>query len=289
MSNRVYEIVTEQMIKKLDEGIVPWHMPWKQDGSVPTNLISKKPYRGVNHMMLWGNTYASQYYVTFRQCKALGGSVRAGEHGHTVVFWKFFDAEGDDENNDEPRGETRKRIPMLRYYTVFNVEQCEIDPSKIPSVQLEDFDPIERCENVVASMPNAPAIREGEARAYYRPSTDTINMPKKGLFEGAEHYYATLYHELTHSTGHPSRLNRDNGEAENRFGSNDYAKEELIAEMGAAYLCAECHIDAPTIDNSAAYIQSWIRRFRQKPRLLVSAAGKAQKAADYILGTRLEF
>jgi antirestriction protein ArdC len=175
--------------------------------------------------------------------------------------------------------ENRKSI-LLRYYTVFNLEQCEGIESPEPVAAVN---PIEQCESILERMPNPPRI-EQDAQACYRPSIDTVGMPARAAFHSAEEYYSTLFHELTHSTGHPSRVGREGIMTHNPFGSDPYSKEELVAEMGAAMLCGVAGIESRTLGNSAAYLQAWINKLKSDSRLIVSAASQAQKAADYILG-----
>jgi len=203
--------------------------------------------------------------------------VRRGEHGSKVVFWKIDKYETEDAD-----GQTvAKTSAILRYYTVFNVEQCEgITASASDKV----INPIEECERIVAGMPNPPAMVQ--AGAWYRPATDTVGMPSRQAFGSAEEYYSTLFHELTHSTGHPSRIGREGIEKLNTFGSESYSKEELVAEMGAAMLAGIAGIERKTLSNSAAYLQSWIDVLKSDSRMVVFAASQAQKAADYIQGVR---
>jgi antirestriction protein ArdC len=285
----VYEIITDKVITKLQAGIIPWRRPWTQDGSAPVNFISKKPYRGANVFLLGMNDYPTQYYLTYKQARDKGGNVRKGEHGHTVIFWKFFRdgkaAEDGSEDTTGPRGgELHKHIPMLRYYTVFNIAQC--DGIEAPAVNAgPEIDPIAACDQIVAGMPTPPEIRHGVARAYYRPADDVVNMPQKTTFRNAPMYYATLFHELTHSTGHETRCNRAGITETAGHGSTSYAKEELVAEMGAAFLCGHAHIIDDTLENTAAYIQGWVSRFREQPKMIIHAAAAAQKAADFILNT----
>jgi antirestriction protein ArdC len=270
----VYSIVTEQILKQLESGVAPWHRPWSTH--IPKNLVSGRGYRGINVFLLASNGYGSPYWLTYKQATERGGHVRKGEHGSKVVFWKIGTREV--ENAD---GETdeRKSI-LLRYYTVFNVEQCEgiASPNAGPAVN-----PIEECERIVGQMPNLPAM-EQDGRAWYRPSTDTVGMPSRTAFNTSEEYYSTLFHELTHSTGHSNRVGRDGIEKLNTFGSESYSKEELIAEMGAAMLCGVAGIERKTLANSAAYLKSWIDVLKSDARMVVSAASQAQKAADYIQG-----
>jgi antirestriction protein ArdC len=269
-----YEIVTESIIKQLESGVAPWRKPWRTEP--PANFVSKKEYRGINIFLLASQGYGSRYWVTYRQAQTLGGSVKKGQHGSKVVFWKIN--EYGKENKETGETENRKSI-LLRYYTVFNLEQCEGIKSPEP---VQVIHPLEQCESIVRSMPNRPSF-EQDSRAFYRPSTDTVGMPARSAFDSAEKYYSTVFHELTHSTGHPSRIGREGIMEHNPFGSEDYSKEELVAEMGAAMLCGVAGVESRTLDNSASYLQSWINRLRSDSRLIVSAASQAQKAADYIL------
>jgi len=270
-----YEVVTESIIKQLESGVAPWRKPWRTE--MPANLASKKEYRRINVFLLASLGYGSRYWLTYRQAQTLGGSVRKGEHGSKVVFWKIDEYRKEDKETGET--ENRKSI-LLRYYTVFNLEQCEGIKSPEPARVIA---PLEQCENIVNSMPNPPGF-EQDSRAFYRPCTDTVGVPARTAFDSPEEFYSTLFHELTHSTGHPSRVGREGIMDHNPFGSEDYSKEELVAEMGAAMLCGVAGIQSRTLDNSASYLQSWINRLRSDSRLIVSAASQAQKAADYILG-----
>jgi len=269
-----YDVVTESIIKQLERGVAPWRKPWRTE--IPTNLVSKKEYRGINIFLLASQGYGSRYWLTYRQAQALGGTVRKGEHGSKVVFWKIDEYRKEKAETGEI--ENRKSI-LLRYYTVFNLEQCEGIKSPEPAPVIN---PIEQCESIVEQMPNRPKL-EQDSRACYRPSTDTVDMPARSAFHSAEAYYSTFFHELTHSTGHPSRIGREGIMNHNPFGSEDYSKEELVAEMGAAMICGVVGIDSQTLDNSAAYLQTWINKLKSDSRLIVSAASQAQKAADYIL------
>ncbi len=280
----VYEVITSRIIEKLEAGTVPWHKPWTGDG-MPKNLITKKEYRGVNVFILSASGYESPYWVSYKQAQELGGSVRKGEKGTPVVFWKWLTAKKENDETDE------KNFPMLRYYTVFHVSQCDgIDEKKIPALakRYNEFERLEACEAITAAMPKRPEIHHKEQRAYYSPTFDYVNMPRPETFDHTEEYYSTLFHELTHSTGHTSRVNRKGIDCPDgswsSFGSAPYAKEELVAEMGAAFLCGVCQIENKTIDNSAAYIKSWLRRFKDDKKMVIMAAAQAKKAADFIMG-----
>jgi antirestriction protein ArdC len=244
---------------------------------MPKNLISKKEYRGINVFMLAVQGYESPYWLSFKQAQELGGNVKKDEKGTPVVFWNWIN-EVDDEGKE-------KNIPFMRYYTVYNVAQCEnIDESKIPSIPVihNDFDHITECEAIIANMPNCPEIQQEKQRASYNPLSDIISMPRFDSFDTAENYYATLYHEAIHASGHQSRLNRLSNNISS-FGNEEYSKEELVAEMGAAFLCGFAGIENITLNNSAAYIQGWLNALKDDKKLVIMAAAQAQKAADYIL------
>ena len=271
----VYQIVTEQVIRQLESGVAPWRKPWRTD--VPMSLASLKPYRGLNVLLLASQGYASRYWLTFNQAAKIGGHVKKGEHGTIVSFWKI----GEYEQKDT--GEKRDSF-LLRYYRVFNLEQTEGIAEKLGLDKPEPRVPfIETCEQIVAKMPQRPRMEDSNA-AWYRPLTDTVGMPNKQKFGTAESYYATLFHELAHSTGHPSRVGREGMENVNSFASDSYSKEELVAEMSSAFLCGVSGISPAVIGQSAAYLRSWISRLKGDSRLLISAASAAQKASDYILG-----
>lgn len=281
----VYEIVTEKIMAELEKGIIPWQKPWTSEA--PKNLSSGKAYRGINLFLLAAAGYGSPYWLTYKQAAERGGNVRKGQHGTLIVFWKFDNVTRKSESEDSDEGSTTtggRRAPILRYYTVFNVEQCEgIDaPAPRPAVPS-----IEAAETIAAGYPNGPRMEQSD-KAAYSPSADVVYMPARNSFHAAEGFYSTLFHELAHSTGHTSRLNRFEGKV-SAFGSEDYSKEELVAEMTAAMLCGSCGIDR-TIENSGAYLRSWLKALKADSRMVVLAAAQAQKAADWIQGkTAAEF
>jgi len=272
----VYQIVTDRIIGMLEDGVVPWNKPWATGSDAPMNLVSKKAYRGVNVWLLSCAGFSSPYWVSYKQATELGGQVRKGEKSTPVVYWKMF------ETIDKDTKE-KKVIPMLRYYNVFNVSQCDGLNIPVTDEPQITFNPIEEAEKIVANMQKKPVITHSEQSAYYRRDSDIVNMPQKETFKGEAEYYSTLFHELTHATGHESRLGRFQNVV-SKFGDTNYAKEELVAEMGASYLCGVAGIVDRTIDNSAAYIASWLKRLKDDKKLVVSAAGKAHAACDYILG-----
>jgi antirestriction protein ArdC len=276
MKNDVYQIVTDRIIHLLESGTVPWHRPWRGGNQWPQNFITRKVYRGINLFLLNAAGFPSPYWLTFKQIQTLGGRIKKGEQSFPVVFWKMFREEDDAEE---------KRIPFLRYHRVFNAAQCEgINfPGVVADIPNSTFQPVATCEQVVSAMPKRPEINHSGVRACYSPALDIVTMPEARLFNSSESYYSTLFHELTHATGHLTRLGRKEVTEPHRFGSDPYSREELVAEMGAAFLCGHCGIENQTIDQSASYIQSWLRRLKEDRKLVVQAAAQAQKASDFIL------
>lgn len=270
--SKVYEIVTEKIIKKLEEGTIPWHKPWQSGEAV--NWKTQKPYRGINTMLLDPGEYAS-----FKQIQEAGGRIKKGQEGHIIVFWKWLNVE------DKDTGE-EKEIPYLRYYKVWEINQCEGLKSRRKDYIEYDHNPIKEAEKIVEGYRNCPPITFAPGRAYYIPSEDRINVPALKEYHKPEEFYSTLFHEMVHSTGHHSRLNRSGIVNIAAFGSETYSKEELVAEIGAAMLCTITGIEHATFDNSAAYIKGWLRKLKDDPRLIVNASAAAQKAADHIQGIK---
>ncbi len=285
----IYQLITDRIIEKLEQGVIPWKKPWTAGGA-PQNLISKKEYRGINIFLLDCAGYSFPYFLTYKQAQDRGGNVRKGEKGFPVVFWKMVQKKKSPDDPGPRPGEVSTKedtFPVLRYYTVFNVEQC--DGIEYPADwERRPLNPIPEAERIIQGMPNRPEIKHEQQRACYSPWFDYVNMPDKDSFVSDEAYYQVLFHELTHSTGHESRLKREGITDPTFFGSHAYSREELIAEMSATMLCGTCGIENSTIDNSAAYIQSWLGRLRNDKKLLVHAAGQAQKAADFILNRKWE-
>jgi len=278
-SNRptdVYTIVTNRIIEHLEKGVVPWRQPWA-DAGLPKNLVSGKPYRGINVWLLSTLNYPHNCFLSFKQVKELGGSVKKGEKAQEVIFWKWLEKE-----NEETK--EKEKIPMLRYYNVFNISQCEGIPiEKIPKQIERNNNPIDTCEKIINDMPKRPDIRNKEQRAYYNKLDDYVNMPRMETFNKSEDYYSTLFHELVHSTGHSERLYRKELLESRSMRSNKYAIEELTAEMGASYLKSYSGIPIEQLENNASYIQSWLEHLRKDKKFIVHASTQAQKATDYIL------
>ena len=275
----VYDKITERIIAMLETGTVPWRKPWQAKAGFPRNLVSGKPYRGINVFLLHAMSYESPFWLTFKQAQQLGGTVRKGEKACPVVFWKQLEIEDRESHEIE-------KIPMLRFYYVFNTAQCDgLKDIPAPVVETPLSAPT-KPEEIIAFMPQRPEIKYGMRKAFYSPAEDIIAMPDRERFENEAGFFSTLYHEAIHSTGHVSRLNRPTLTESAGFGSNPYCKEELIAEMGAAFLCGQAGIGESTLENSAAYLQNWLEQLQNDKKLIVQAAAQAQKAADFILGTK---
>ncbi len=280
MSNAAYEKVTAAIISALESGVVPWRKPWT--GMVPMNGETHRPYRGINSLVLGSCGNADPRWLTWNGVQRLGGKVRRGERSSPVVLWKFCEER-------DASGEVVQRVPFLRYFSVWNVAQCD-GLSLMPLsalIPITNHNPIAAAEAVIANMPQRPVIEHGQDAAWYRPGSDVVGMPGRERFRAIEAYYSTLFHELAHATGHSSRLNRQEVTRATFFGSEEYSREELVAEFAAAFLCNHAGIDS-TRDQSAAYVGSWLRALRDDGRMAVWAAGRAQKAADFILGVSLE-
>lgn len=285
----IYEKVTATILEALDKGVVPWRRPWRNvpgQTNLHTNLISKKAYRGVNQWLLEltaaSQGYSAPYWLSFKQAKEKGGQVRKGEKGTMVVFWKIMRHPTDEV--DSKGRKVVKTVPLLRFYYVFNVEQCDGVEAPAP-IEQPEFDPIEAAQTVVDEMPKRPTLRHGGNSAHYSPVLDYVQLPEPTSFKGPEHYHSTMFHELAHSTGHKERLGRV--KEWTTFGSDPYAKEELVAEMTAAMLCGVVGINT-THDQSASYIANWSKKIKEDDHLIISAAAQAQRAADFILGVTYE-
>lgn len=284
----IYEQTTDRIIASLEAGVVPWHKPWVDVGGQARNLNSNRVYRGINPFLLALTSLAEGYtdprWATFKGMKKKGGSIRKGEKGTRVIFWKLLEIKPKDDADEE---ETRK-IPILRDYVVFNVEQAEWEDG-IPALPEENLN--EDLEHDVAAeaivegyLLHGPELTIGGDSAYYSPHFDRVGLPELKQFESSEAYYAAAFHELTHSTGHESRLDRG---LKGDFGDEPYAKEELVAEFGAAMLSGVAGLDVEKTQD-AAYIANWLKALKDDHKLVVVAAAQAQKASDLILGTTFD-
>lgn len=274
----IYAEVTSRIMQQMESGVIPWRKPWIASGAAVSHATGK-PYSLLNQMLLG----RSGEYATYAQIQKAGGYVKKGEKASMVVFWKWIEQE------DEETGE-KKEIPFLRYYNVFHIDQCEGLTARhtkplltIPADQPET----KAAEEVIYEYLGREGVHmthEQGDRAYYRPATDTVVLPIRKQFMSTAEYFSTAFHELVHSTGHKSRLDRLDRVA--AFGSEDYSKEELIAEIGAAALVNHTGLETPdSFRNNAAYIQNWLQVLKDDKRFIVSAAGKAEKAVNLILGT----
>lgn len=277
----VYSIVTDRIIQALEIGVVPWQKPWVGTGAA-INYVSRKPYKGVNTLLL----DKPGEYLTFKQCESLGGKVKKGEKSNMIVFFTF--SERKETGSD---GEDKIiSFPVLKYYNVFHISQCEGIESKLTPPSPE-ADPLAEGENVINGYVARSGVGfetvKGSDRAFYRPSEDRVVVPHISQYKLIEEYYSTVFHELTHSTGHSTRLKRfgDKNDGIAAFGNDVYSKEELIAEIGSSMLMSIAGIErSETFQNSAAYLQSWLNVLKGDKRLIVTAANSAQKAVDLILG-----
>lgn len=274
----IYESITNKVIEQMEKGLIPWQRPWSGGLEGAYAYETGKPYSLLNQLLL-GREGA---YLTWKQIEKHGGKVKKGAKSNMVVFYKMTKTvevkivEGE-------KKEEEKLIPVLRFYTVFHVDDCEGIPSKGERPR-PVLSPIEGAEKIVSDYYGRESCKLNVTlsnRAFYSPSEDSVTVPKLEQYEVVEEYYSTLFHETTHSTGHSSRLNRN---LTGHFGSDSYSKEELVAELGAAFLCGKAGLDSEkAFKNSVGYIQSWIKKFKSDKRLLVSAASKAEKAVKYIL------
>ena len=274
----VYQEVTDRIIAELEKGTVPWNKPWSGT-DVPTNLYTGKPYRGANVFLLGFSPYSSRYWLGYNQAQYLGGYVREGETSTKILKWNVK------EIKDRFTGETTGSYMYPLFLSVYNAEQCSgLDT---PDASGPDVPPIEAAERIIEGMPCKPVIVHGNGGASYNPRTDMVAVPGSRMFTSREEYYSTLFHELAHSTGHPSRLNRQAAFG-NGFGSERYAKEELTAETAAAFLCARCGIERGTEGNAASYCGYWLGILRNDKKIFIQAASQGERAASYILGTDRE-
>lgn len=270
----IFQTVTDRIVAELENGVIPWRKPWQASGLAISHTTGK-PYSLLNQMLLG----RAGEYLTFAQVKQENGYVRKGEKSSIIVFWRWIEKE------DEETGETTE-IPFLRYYNVFHISQCEGIHAKYTQKLTETAKPDETAEAIIADYTAREGVmieHEQGNRAYYSPAMDKVVLPLIKQFAESSEYYSTLFHELTHSTGHEKRLNRLDAPA--HFGSEDYSKEELIAEIGASALVNHCGLETPnSFRNSASYIQGWLSVLKNDKRFIISAAGKAEKAFNYILG-----
>ena len=280
MNRDIYEAITARFIEQLKRGTVPWQKPWFG----VQNIVSRKPYRGINALLLGSTDYQSPFWISFRQALDLGGHVKKGEKSTPVIYYKILEKR-DEAGKVMLREDGRPaRIPFVRWANVFNLDQTEGIPAPTITANQGMSPPHERAAAIVENARLCPIHHAGFA-AFYSPTDDVIRIPAPSTFHSQEDYYHTLYHELTHASGHPSRLNREGVTERARFGSERYSKEELVGELGAAFLSNEAGIlDSVRFENSAAYLGSWVQKLENDPRIIVSAASQAQRSSDFIMG-----
>lgn len=275
-----YQQITDKIVDALEKGVAPWHCPWDRAAGMPHNGHTGHRYQGLNVFLCWASDFTDARWFTYNQVKKYGKShVRKGEKGTPIFKWLFVEKKETDEDEDGNEVEKTKTIPIIKGYTVFNYEQVEWDPENMPKgAELKDIDP-EAANAKAAEMIEAVGaeIRHGGARACYNPKKDVISMPLAGTFEDADSYWATLLHELTHWTGHETRCNRKLG---SRFGAEAYAAEELVAEMGSAFLCADVGIASRA--QHSGYIAHWIKMLKDDKYALFTAARLAREAVTLI-------
>jgi antirestriction protein ArdC len=269
----------DNIIAQLEAGVVPWRKPWTS--SFPTNLVSQKRYRGLNVFILAFAGYPSPYWMTFKQAQQLGGTVKRGEHGTHITKWGTYNRKSKSEDGEE----TSTRGGYWHTYTVFNLAQTEGIAEALGLVNTEPLENIPAAQAIWDNYKGRPVYKDSD-HAWYRPSEDTIGMPPRERFSEQAEYYSTLFHEMGHSTGHVSRLNRDGITNTIVFGSEDYSAEELVAEFTSALLCGSCGIAPALVQNQAAYIKSWLTKLKLSANAttIPKAMSAAQKACDLILG-----
>jgi antirestriction protein ArdC len=294
MKQSVYEKLNAGLLAELEKAIesdtvAPWEKPW-QGGRLPTRFATGTPYRAFNAIYLslriGAEGWQSSTFITYKAAQQAGGNVRKGEKGSTVEVWRPARSG----RKAVAEGEERKPARMfMGAHSVFNIDQCDGVKDPWATGEERKHSPIEEAEKILAGMVKPPALTHGEPRCYYSPPEDRVNMARPELFDSGESYYATLFHEQVHGTGHASRLNRDSLTSLTGFGSHEYSKEELVAEFGASLLCGIAGIETrKTRDNSLAYLKNWLGRLRKDTSLAVEASRLAQRAVDHILGTTFE-
>ena len=290
-SNKIIEGAVDKIIALMEAGNLNWNKSWSAVGTAPCNYQTKRPYRGWNYFAALLSGFESPYYLTYKQVTKMGGQVIKGSKGLPMIFWKPFvvEVEKVDENGNKVKRQERRLV--ANSFTVFNAEQIEGIDFKAIEPQGKGNNVIEEMESVIENMQNRPRIvYQDPTSAYYSPMSDYVNMPKLEQFKNSESFYAVMVHELIHSTGHKSRLNRESLTALSGFGSHEYSFEELVAELGSNMLLSLVGIANDNLDKqSAAYIKGWLKPLKDDKMMLYKAATQAQKAVDYIMGTALNY
>lgn len=277
MKKDIYEMVTNRIIEQLEKGYIPWQKPWTGVHDGAYNRISNKPYSLLNQMLL----SKTGEYASFKQWTELGGHIRKGEKAEIVTFWKIQQIEEENEDGEK----IIKQLPLLRYYNVFHISQVEgVEPKSIDLNELQPIEEAERIKTEYMQREHIKILEKVTDKAFYSPSLDYIQVPCKEQYQNIEEFYSTLFHEMTHSTGHKVRLDREDVKDCMYFGSENYSKEELCAELGSAFLINKLGIaSSKSFNNSTAYIQSWLRVLKNDKKFIISASSRAEKAVKYIL------
>lgn len=288
----VYTKVTERIISLLEKGVIPWRKTWSTYG-LARNYATGHVYTGINMILMNNTEHPIPYFMTFNQVKTRNGKIKKGAKAEFVVYFNVVfkneqnqTIEREEAEKLQKQGKEVKVQRYLKYFNVFNTADIEGIEFEFPEIKFQPNEKIEKCESIIQNMPNCPdVIQQDVNRAYYDPTHDIVNLPAIEQFESAEHFYTTFFHELAHATGHESRLARPAITNPNEFGSKAYSEEELTAEIAAAFLCAQVGIDYDDImENTAAYLQGWLKILKKDKLFIFKAAAAAQKATDYILG-----
>ena len=289
--NDLYQQVTNKIIALIENGVAPWRRTWSTYG-LARNYVTRHIYTGINLILMNNTPHPIPYFMTWKQVKDMGGKVRKDTKAEMAIYFNMYYKDCYDHTLDKEEaykrrtaGEEIQVLKFIRYYNVFNIADIEGIKFEIPEIESRPNEKIVWCENIIENMPNSPELKSIDGnRAFYSPALDFVNMPDIKQFETPEDYYATFFHELTHATGHASRLAREEVMDPVTFGSKAYSREELVAEMGASFLCSTVQIDYDSItEKSVAYLAGWLQVLREDSKFIFKAATEAQKAVDYIL------
>lgn len=291
ITSNLYEEVTNKIISMIEQGVAPWRRTWSKYG-LARNYGTKHIYTGINLLLMNNTVHPIPYFMTFKQVKEYDGQIRKGAKAEKVIYFDVHYKDRNDTSLDKEEALRRRKngeeiqiLKFIKYYHVFNIEDIEGIDFQIAEIELRPNEKLALCERIIEDMPNRPELKQINAnKACYAPTHDFVNMPAIEQFESAEFYYATFFHELVHSTGHASRLAREEVMNPITFGSKSYSKEELVAEMGASFLCSSVQIDYDNVvENNAAYLTGWLKVLKEDSKFIFKVAADAQKAADYIL------
>lgn len=287
----LYQEVTSKIISMLEQGVAPWRRTWSTYG-LAKNYATGHVYTGINFILMNNTVHHVPYFMTFNQVRTMGGKLKKGAKAEKVIYFNvvYKDRDNRTVSSDEAThlyniGAEVKTLKFIKYYNVFNISDLEGIELDIPEIHLKPNEKIGKCESIVENMPKCPEIKHIDSKgAFYSPGLDIVNMPQIEQFESAEEYYATLFHELIHSTGHATRLTREEVMNPHAFGSKPYSREELVAEMGASFLCSSVQIDFDKIfENNVAYLAGWLKVLKEDSKFIFKVASEAQKGVDFIL------